>query len=79
MQNTVLEIFAHFVNEPVCQIEVCDIGHINSTWFITVVGGRKYVLQKINRSIFKQPDVVMNNIVAVTDFIREKEETQQNN
>lgn len=72
MQNTVLEIFTHFVNEPVCQIEVCDIGHINSTWFITVVGGHKYVLQKINRSIFKQPEVVMNNIVAVTDFIREK-------
>ena len=71
MQNTVLEIFSHFVSEPVCQIEVCEIGHINSTWFLTVNNGKKYVLQKINRSIFKQPEIVMNNIVAVTDYIRE--------
>jgi len=72
MNNTVLEVFSHFVAESVQQIEVCEIGHINTTWFLTVIGGKKYVLQKINRSIFKQPEVVMNNIVAVTDFIREQ-------
>lgn len=72
MQNTVEQIFTHFIAEKPINIEVCEIGHINTTWFLTVEGGKKYVLQKINRLIFKQPEVVMNNIVAVTDFIRER-------
>ncbi len=72
MQETVQAVFSHFSDASIEQIEICDIGHINTTWFITVTGGKKYVLQKINRSIFKQPQVVMNNIVAVTDFIREQ-------
>ena len=72
MNNQAREVFSHFVADSIVEIEICDIGHINTTWFITVEGGKKYVLQKINRSIFKQPEVVMNNIVAVTDFIRER-------
>ncbi|MBQ7320652.1 MAG: aminoglycoside phosphotransferase family protein [Clostridia bacterium] len=71
MTQTVLEIFSHFIDQPVTQVEICEIGHINSTWFVTAADGKKYVLQKINKNIFKQPEVVMNNIVAVTDFIRE--------
>jgi len=72
MNNQAREVFSHFGADSIVEIEVCDIGHINTTWFIKVEGGKKYVLQKINRSIFKQPEVVMNNIVAVTDFIRER-------
>ncbi len=72
MNDQVREIFSHFIDKPIDQIEICDIGHINTTWFLTLACGRKYVLQKINKSIFKQPEVVMNNIVAVTDFIREQ-------
>ena len=72
MNEQVREIFSHFVGKPIEHIEICEIGHINTTWFLTVEGDKKYVLQKINKSIFKQPEVVMNNIVAVTDFIREQ-------
>ena len=72
MTNQVREIFSHFIDKQISEIEVCDIGHINTTWFLTAEDGKKYVLQKINKSIFKQPEVVMNNIVAVTDFIREQ-------
>ena len=72
MNEHIREIFSHFINKPICEIEICDIGHINTTWFLTLEDGKKYVLQKINKSIFKQPEVVMNNIVAVTDFIREQ-------
>ena len=72
MTNQVREIFSHFSDKTIAEIEICDIGHINTTWFLTAEDGKKYVLQKINKSIFKQPEVVMNNIVAVTDFIREQ-------
>ncbi len=54
----------------VVDIEECHNGHINSTYFLTCEGGRRYVLQRINTSIFKKPDEVMENIVRVTDHIR---------
>lgn len=72
MNQTIPEILTHFISASPVTLELCEIGHINRTWFVTVEGGRKYVLQKINRAVFKQPEIVMNNIVAVTDFIREK-------
>lgn len=46
-------------------------GHINSTYFVRC-GGKKYVLQKINKNVFKKPDEVMANIHFVTNHIREK-------
>ena len=50
-------------------------GHINDTKLVTVDnGGEKvqYVLQKINKNVFKQPDKLMENYVGVTAFIRKK-------
>ena len=44
-------------------------GHINSTF---VDDDRKYILQKINTSIFPDADRLMDNIKAVTDFVRKK-------
>ena len=46
-------------------------GHINSTYFVRC-GGKKYVLQKINKNVFKKPEEVMANIGLVTEHIREK-------
>ncbi len=50
-------------------------GHINSTYKVTVENGeeiKKYLLQKINTFVFKNPDELMQNIVCVTEFLREK-------
>lgn len=45
-------------------------GHINTTY---VVGtSPRFILQRINTEIFKDPDGVMENIRAITDFLREK-------
>ena len=44
-------------------------GHINSTF---VDDDCRYILQKINTSIFPDADGLMGNIQAVTDFVREK-------
>lgn len=54
----------------VTDVKVCGNGHINSTYIITVDGGKRYVLQILNTAIFKDPVGVMNNIMAVTDHIR---------
>ena len=44
-------------------------GHINDTF---CVDGPKYILQRINTSIFTDPDALMENIENVTAFLREK-------
>lgn len=51
-------------------------GHINDTFCITCAlpdGGKKrYILQKMNDDIFKQPDELMENVMNVTSFLRKK-------
>lgn len=44
-------------------------GHINTTF---VDDQRRYVLQRINTSIFPDADRLMQNIKSVTDFVRKK-------
>lgn len=60
--------------EPVSFTAITD-GHINRTYKVTVENGgetEKYLLQKINTFVFKNPDELMHNIFSVTDFLREK-------
>ena len=50
-------------------------GHINGTELVKTREGdteHLYVLQKINKTVFKRPDLLMDNYVAVTEFIRKK-------
>ena len=51
-------------------------GHINDTRLVTTKDsdGREhqYVLQKINKNVFRRPDFLMENYVSVTGFIRDK-------
>ncbi len=51
-------------------------GHINDTF---CVEGSRYILQRINTSIFKNPEELMENIENVTAFIREKVEAAGGN
>ena len=50
-------------------------GHINTTYLAVYENGDKpmrYILQKINTSLFKSVDELMSNIVLVTEFNRER-------
>ena len=50
-------------------------GHINDTYQVTArLAGTpvRYLLQRINHEIFKQPDRVMENILRVTEHLRGK-------
>ena len=55
--------------------EIFGNGHINSTRLVTVTdsrgASRSYVLQRINRNVFKNPCELMENYVAVTDYLRQ--------
>lgn len=45
-------------------------GHINDTY--VVHSEPQYILQRINKNVFNDPSKVMENIVGVTKFLREK-------
>lgn len=60
--------------EPV-GAEVCSTGHINRTYIVTTESERgegKYILQRINTSVFTKPDELMHNIENVTSYLRHK-------
>lgn len=50
-------------------------GHINDTFLLVVrseAGAEtRYILQRMNRSIFREPEQLMENIVRVTAYLRE--------
>jgi hypothetical protein len=59
--------------------ETLKIGHINETYSATYSQGGtrvRYIHQKINRNVFKNPAAVMKNVMRVTSHIRKKLEAQ---
>jgi Phosphotransferase enzyme family len=59
--------------------ETLKIGHINETYSATYSQGGtrvRYIHQKINKNVFKNPAAVMDNVMRVTSHIRKKLETQ---
>ena len=54
------------------QISSCERygnGHINETFLVTTQSEQKYILQRINRGIFKDVPALMRNIAAVTEHL----------
>src|SRR5437764_15487339 len=55
--------------------EACKIGHINETYTATYDQGGilvRYIHQKINQTVFKDPVAVMDNLTRVTSHIWKK-------
>ena len=51
----------------------CDrygCGHINETHLVVTASGRRYILQKINHRVFRDVAGLMENVAAVTDYLR---------
>lgn len=55
--------------------DVFTAGHINDTNVVSDSDGNKYVVQKINKEVFKKPEELMENIIGVTLFLAEKLKT----
>lgn len=65
-----------FNSDELTYIEPYGEGHINSTWLAIhkSADGKetKHLLQKINHYVFKKPCELMENIVGVTTFLKDK-------
>lgn len=66
--NYLNEILSHFSVEV--SIEPYGNGHINDTYLTG--SSPRYILQRINTNVFKNPREVMENILNVTEHLREK-------
>jgi Ser/Thr protein kinase RdoA (MazF antagonist) len=63
-----LNAFGFNSNET--QIEIYGSGLINSTWLLTHKK-EQYILQKINQSVFKQPELIAENIKNLSEYIKQ--------
>ena len=50
-------------------------GHINETYLLLDSLARSYILQKINKNIFKDPVSLMQNVAAVTAYLHQRTAT----
>ncbi len=67
--NTEEALGAYFETAP-SYCEPYGNGHINDTFL--VVAEKRYILQRMNTTVFPQPEKLMQNIVGVTEHIRRK-------
>ena len=67
-QTVPVHVLAAFGLAPDTAIQVLHGGHINDTY----LAGEKFVLQRINRFVFPHPEHIMDNMLGVSQFLREK-------
>ena len=71
--TSILDAFAF--DGDVIGIQPNELGHINDTFVIETAQAdqrQRYILQRINQHVFRQPRALMLNIIRVTEFLRAK-------
>lgn len=69
--SELLRVAARFDTDgEITSVELYGSGHINYTYKATGTG-KNYTLQKINTSLFTNPDTLMHNICLVTEYLRD--------
>ncbi len=73
VKHDLKSIVKHFcIHGKLTQIRPLSRGHINDTYVLTAEKNKKvvrYILQRINHTVFKDPPSVMKNIIRVTEHI----------
>ena len=60
------------LDAPAASCERYGCGHVNETYLVVSESGRRYILQKISTRAFHDVPALMQNIISVTQFLREK-------
>ena len=69
------EIAGHFpIEGKAVKVSQIKSGHINQTFLITTDTGSRYILQWINQYVFPNVDALMNNMAAISAFLRQRED-----
>ena len=67
MISELLQHFALDTKEPV--VETFGTGLINNTWLVKTQA-KRYILQRINENVFKQPQAIDDNISAIDHYLK---------
>lgn len=68
-----VEILQHFsLASPPISCRPYGAGHINKTYLVETEQGARYILQKINQNVFRNVEGLMENLRAVTGYLRER-------
>ena len=71
MNENLFEVLRAFrLDAKPVSCEPYGCGHINVTYLAVMESGRRYILQKINNNTFRDVAGLMENITAVTEFLR---------
>ena len=65
---------AYAWKEPPSTAKRYGKGHINVTYVIPGADGERYILQRVNKNVFKQPVELMENVAAVTNYLSARTE-----
>ena len=62
---------ARFIPSTDALADVCEYGagNINDTYLVTTAAGRRFILQRINRRVFKHPEWIMSNIRVYNEHV----------
>lgn len=73
MNESLFEVLRAFrLDAKPVSCEPYGCGHINVTYLAVTESGLRYILQKINNNTFRDVAGLMENITAVTEFLRTK-------
>ncbi len=73
MNENLFEVLRAFrLDAKPVSCEPYGCGHINVTYLAVMESSRRYILQKINNNTFRDVAGLMENITAVTEFLRTK-------
>lgn len=76
LPETIDEILAAYGIRELSGWSMLHFGHVNSTYSIEFIRpdgeNEKWLLQNINKNVFKMPVELMDNVMRITSFLREK-------
>ena len=57
------------IDSEVVSVSEMSSGHINDTYLVSTISGKHYVLQKLNKSVFKDIVNVIGNKVLISEHL----------
>ena len=73
VEKEILEAFG--LEKDVVSVSSYGNGHINDTFALeqkTQEGRKQYIIQHMNKEVFREPELLMENIAGVTEWLRKK-------
>ncbi|MBQ0083967.1 MAG: phosphotransferase [Clostridiales bacterium] len=69
MEERLLEVLSNYdIDGEITDVKSFGNGHINRTYYVDAA--KPYLMQKINNVVFPDPDKLMDNFVAVTEYLK---------